>query len=303
MLKNYLTVALRALRRNTTYTVVNVTGLALGMTACALIMLLVHFQWSFDRFHEDSDRIYRTYFEWTDPDGERNFQAMMTPEFTETFRQAFPQVERATPYVTGRQNMQVGDDVMRFQLAEVHNDFFSMFSFPLASGDTENLLLSPDNIVLTRSTASALFGVPAEETAGLIGRNVSITRGTNIYDFTVAGIAEDVPANSSIIFDAAISFENYERLSIGGNNWGGRVSTYALLVPGSTGATVEAGSAEFIATHFGEYVEALRGSDQLAEGDDAYSFNLQPITAMHSDTEVWMPYEISAHNPRYALKK
>ena len=301
MLKNYLTVALRALRRNTTYTVVNVTGLALGMTCCALIMMLVHHHWSFDRFHENSDRIYRTYFKWQDPDGNVNIQAMMTPEFPETFRDAFPQVERATPYVTGNQNIEVGEDVTRLRVAEVHNDFFQMFSFPIIAGDGQEALMSPDNMVISRSSAVALFGVPEDNPAGAVGRTVSITRAENTYDFTVVAVSEDVPSTSSIVFDVAINFDNYQRLRLGGNNWGGRVSTYVLLVPGATGATVVEAATEFLEQTFGSYIEALRGSEQLAEGDDSYSFNLQPISELHSTLEVWIPYEAAQHNPMYSL--
>jgi len=301
MLKNYLTVALRALRRNTTYTFVNVTGLALGMACCALIMMLVHHHWSFDRFHDDADRIYRTYFQWQDPDGDVQVQAMMTPEFTETFREAFPQVERATPYVAASQNLEVGSDVTRLRVAEVHNDFFQMFNFPIVAGDAADALLSPDNMVITRSSAVSLFGVPEDNPADALGRTVSITRAENTYDFTVVAVSEDVPSTSSITYDVAINFENYERLRLGGNNWGGRVSTYALLVPGATGATVEAASGDFVDQIFGPYVEALRGSEQLAEGDDAYSFNLQPLTELHATLDVWVPYETAQHNPTYSM--
>lgn len=301
MLKNYLTVALRALRRNTTYTVVNVTGLALGMACCALIMMLVHHHWSYDRFHENADRIYRTYFQWQDPEGNQNVQAMMTPEFTETFRDAFPQVERATPYVTGNVNLEVGEDVNRLRVAEVHNDFFHMFDFPIIAGDEQQALMSPDNMVVTRSAAVSLFGVPEDNPSEALGETVSITLGDNVFTYTVAAVSEPPPSTSSITFDVAINFENYERLRLGGNNWGGRVSTYAMLVPGTTGTTVEAGAGDFVEQNYGPYIEALRDSDQMAQGDDAYSFNLQPITDLHSTLDVWVPYEASQHNPTYSL--
>ncbi|MDA0875561.1 MAG: ABC transporter permease, partial [Bacteroidetes bacterium] len=300
MLKNYLTVALRALRRHPTYTLVNVTGLALGMTCCALILMLVHHHWSFDRFHTDQERIVRTYFQWEDPAGDIQIQAMMTPGFTEDFRQSFPQVERATPYVAQEQNLQVGDQVTRFRLAEVHNDFLQMFSFPVVAGDAAEALVSPDQMVVTRSTAVALFGLDPQGISDAVGRTVSISRGENTYDFTVSAVTEDVPSTSSITFDALINFENYERLQLGGNNWGGRVSTWALLVPGATAADLLAASDAFTERIFGPYVEALRGSDQIAEGDDAWAFRLQPLSDLHMTPEVWAPYEAPRHNPMYS---
>ena len=301
MLKNYLTVALRALRRNSTYSIVNVVGLTLGMTCCALIMILVHHEWSFDRFHEDSEQIHRTYFEWKNPDGVWSYQAMMTPEFTESIRGEFPQIERATTYVTGQQNLKVGEDVVRQQLAEVHNDFFSMFSFPLLAGDKDQVLLSPDEMVITASLATTLFDVGPGTWSDALGKTVSITRSGTTYDFGVTGVLEDIPANSSITLNAAISFENYERLRIGGNNWGGRVSTYLQLTPGTTGADIESASLPFVDREFGSYIEALSSRDMLAEGDDAYGMRLQSLNKVHSSMAVFLPYEVNPHNPTYSL--
>ena len=111
MLKNYLTVALRALRRNSTYTVVNVVGLALGMACCALILVLVYHEWSYDQFHENADNIHRTYFQWQNPEGEKSYQSMMRPEFTEEIRTESPQVLRASTYVASFQNLEFGDQI------------------------------------------------------------------------------------------------------------------------------------------------------------------------------------------------
>lgn len=99
VLKNYLTVALRLLRRNKVYSAVNLVGLAVGMASCILIFMLVWHEWSFDRFHENAGDIYRTVLAYKSPDGEQHHQTMMTPTFTDSFRESFPMVERATPFV------------------------------------------------------------------------------------------------------------------------------------------------------------------------------------------------------------
>lgn len=300
MLKNYLTVALRTLRRNTTYTVVNITGLALGMTAFALIAMLVYHQWSYDRFHERADQIYRTYFEYYSPEGDQGIQTMMTPQFTEILRESFPQIERATPFVTGFQNLEVGTDVTQFRVAEVHNDFFNLFSFPLLAGDKSTVLLAPDEIVISERAAIALFAAEKGHYGDIVGKVISITRAENTYDFTVSGVSENTPAQSSIQFDAALSFENYGRLQLGGNSWGGRVTTYVQLVAGSTGATIEAASSEFVEQNFSRYITALSGAGMLAEGEGAYAMRLQPLTEMHLNPNIRLPYETPAHNPLYS---
>jgi len=301
MLKNYLLVALRALRRNTTYTIVNVTGLALGMACCALILMLVYHEWSYDRFHEHADSIHRTYFEYDEPGGEKSLQAMMRPAFTESFRESFSQIEYATTYVTGQQDMRVGDDVSQHTLSEVHNDFFEMFSFPLLSGDAATVLNAPEDIVLSRSLAAGLFGADENDWQRAMGETVSIPRGGNLYDFTVVGVFEDFPDRSSFDFDAAVSFENYGRIQLGGNNWGGRVSTYIKLREGIDAAAFEASFPEFTETEFATDIENLREADFLAEGEDTYRLKLQPLPELHTTPYVWAPYEATIHDPKYSM--
>ncbi|GMQ82781.1 MAG: hypothetical protein BMS9Abin05_2243 [Rhodothermia bacterium] len=104
-----------------------------------------------------------------------------------------------------------------------------MFSFPLALGDIETSLDDPGSTVITQATAGLMFELEPGNETDAMGRIVSVTRNETKYDFTVVGIVDDFPNNSSITLDAAISFENYGNIRLGGNNWGGRVSTYIQL--------------------------------------------------------------------------
>jgi len=280
MFKNYLTVALRTFRKHASYTAINVTGLAVGMACCVLIVLLVRHEWTYDTFHANADRIYRTYVSYTEPDGERQIQAMMTPEFTPTLTAAFPQIEAATRYVERPQDLQVGERYYDQRLMEADSAFFHIFTFPFLAGNPETALVNPNEMILSARAVDAMFP-DAQGYADALGRTVSITRDEYTYDFAVAGVIQNIPVNSSLVFDAAISFENYGRIRLGGNNWGGRTSTYVLLPENQSAEALEASFPPFVQTEFGEYISGLRDYDMLAEGDDAMQLNLQPLRQLH----------------------
>lgn len=302
MLKNYLTVALRSFRRGRLYAFVNVFGLALGMTTCALIFLLVYHEWSFDRFHTDADEIHRVYFEFEQPDGETGYQAMMTPEFTPAFKEAFPGIEAATRLVRNDLDFETDGEQYRKTAAEIDADFFRIFTWDVFAGDAGAAIEDPSQMVLTAETATSMFGVGPGSWQDAVGEVVTISNGDLTMEFTVGAVMQDFPNNSSISFDIAFSFENYDPIQLGGNNWGGRTSTYVRLADTATEASLEAAFPRYVETEFGEYIESMQGASYIMEGEatDVAALRLQPLTAMHADTDVWLPYEASAHNPMYS---
>lgn len=300
MLQNYFKIAVRNLRNHQAYTIINVSGLAVGMACCLLIFMLVRHEWSYDRFHEHTDRIYRTTIPYTAPDGTVNYQNMMFPDFTPLLAESFPAIEHATRFVQGSQDIQVGNEFFQQTMVEVDPPFFQIFSFPLLAGDPITALRDPSGMVITEEVAEAFFGVEAGRYAEALGQTVSISRNDVVHDFTITGVAETPPKNSSLQFEVAISFENYEEIYLGGNNWGGRTSTYILLKPEEDPAAFEEALQPFVATQFADYQEALRANEMLAEGDGVFQMRLQPLREMHLEPEVWMPYETAAHDPLYS---
>lgn len=300
MLRNYIKVALRRFRSGGTHATVNVVGLALGMAVCSLIFLLVHHEWSYDRFHANADRIYRVYLEYVSPDGEPGYQALMAPDFTPSFKSSFPQVEGATRFAKSERDFRIDDEMTREDLAEVDADFFRMFSFPSVAGDAVAAIADPTSAVLTTEAAAALFDIRDGNWQRAIGQSFEIPVDETSYSFSVGAVIEPMPNNSSIEFDAAISFENYDNIYVGGNNWGGRTTTYAMLSPGTDAGAFEASLRPFTDLEMGEYIANMRGAENIAQADDAYAMRLQPLTNMHQNVQVWLPYEADAHNPRYS---
>ncbi len=300
MLRNYLITTFRSLRKRIGYTFINVFGFSVGMACCLLIFMLVRYEWSYDRFHDNKDRIFRTTIPYETPEGERRYQNMMIPDFTPALDEAFPSIEAATRFVRGSQDFWIGEESFRQDMVEVDVPFFEIFSFPLLAGDPSTALSDPSGMVITRDAAAVFFELDENDAEQAMGQTVSIVRNEVAYDFIVTGVAENIPSNSSLQFDVAISFENYDNIYLGGNNWGGRTSTYILIDEGQTAEQLEAALAPFVDTQTGQYQEALRSNGFLAEADDAFRMRLQPLPALHQTPDVWVPYEESPHEPLYS---
>jgi len=300
MLRNYILIAFRNLRKHKVHAFINIAGLSLGMTCCLLLFLLIRHEWSFDRFHEDADNIYRTTIAYQAPDGSTHYQNMMFPDFTPQLEAEFPVIEKATRFVQSELDFEVGNELFRNGLAEVDAPFFEMFSFPLLAGDQATVLVDPASMVITTEIADSWFGAHGESYENAIGQLVSITRDEVTYDFTITGVAEVPPSNSSLDFEVVIPFENYDTIQLGGNNWGGRTSTYILLDPRTSPDDLEVALRPFIDLQFADYQDGLRSNGFLVEGDGVFNMHLQPLREVHRQPDVWVPYEVQPNDPVYS---
>lgn len=300
MLKNYLKIALRNLRKHKGYTFINVSGLAIGMACCALIFLLVRHEWSFDSFHEHADDIYKVVIEESQPDGGTDYRLLIPPATTPALQEAYPSIIRSTRVVAGTQDLHKGNEIFQQRLMEADSAFFTLFSFPFLAGDPVTALRDPGNMVITHEIATKLYGVQEGQFHTALGEIISIQRGENTYDFSVSGIIENLPLNSSLQFDAMISFENYENLRIGGNDWGGRTSTYIQLAEGEDPAALEAALPPFTEVEFADRIEARRSGGFIGEGANAFRLILQPLRDVHLNPVIGTAYEVGPHNPLYS---
>ena len=195
MLKNYLKIALRNLRRYKGYTAINVTGLAVGTACCLLIMLYVRDELSYDRHHDNAERIVRVLV-----GEEQTFTPTMVGPL---FMREFPEVETAARlYPLGMFRpivVRYGErafEESRFFYAD--STVFDVFTLPFVAGAPQNALTRPETLVLTASTARKYFG--AENPVGQI---VQVGSGV---DYEVTGVIEDLPSTSHVQFDVLGSF-------------------------------------------------------------------------------------------------
>jgi len=281
MWKNYVLVAYRNLLKHKVFSAINLLGLALGMAACLIILHYVQFEFSYDRFHEKADRIYRVQHDRY-IDGELQYQKAQTFIPTgEAMMNEYPEVEDYTTMfrISNESDIVVthlADDgeTLRFAEKEVYHvkgDFFEVFSFPIIAGNSEIKHLEPKTALISQSTAKRYFG---EESA--IGKVISHNYAES---YKIVGVFEDIPTNSHIKFDFLFAWQEVTDNDSGGDNenwrWDG-FYTYLLLTPDADSSTLEAKFPSFVAKYITGKVNNNINS----------SFSLQPLTAIHLNSNL-----------------
>lgn len=217
MIKNYLIVTVRSLLKNGFYSFINISGLALGITCSILILLWVADETSYDKFHPKADRLYQV---WVNAhfDNRINSWTSVPLPTHEALKTANANIVRSLVTDWGGDHLLAvsQDKRMNKRGFYVSEEFLEMFEFPLLEGDAAQVLDEASNIVITESTAKALFGdTPA------MGK---IIRVDNQYDLTVAGVLKDIPTNSSFEFDFLLPYKHWrvasEWLKRNETNWG-----------------------------------------------------------------------------------
>lgn len=241
MLRNYLKVAIRNFTRQPGYTLLNVLGLTLGVTATLFILLYITEELSYDKYHENADRIYRISSDITEPDNAFKWSVTQFPLGPEVKRK-FPDVEQYVRFIpNGRtrfeseQNFYFED---RVYLAD--STLFEVFSFDLVQGDPTTVLHEPNTIIISESLAARIFG---EENP--IGKALK-TDNPNRPNYEIKGVFKDMPQNSHLIANAIISANTIPNSTTTGG-WGGFGHyTYVLLGNDAVPAQFEAKLGEII---------------------------------------------------------
>src|SRR5688572_21536399 len=201
MLKNYLKTAWRNLMKNKAFSFINILGLTIGITVCMMIYVFIMNEFSVDRFHKNSNHIYRV-MRGAAVDGKTMSVAYLSGAHTPALLNDFKgQITNAVRVAQNDNLFSVGDKSFheRNEL-DVDPGFFSLFSFPLIKGTPATVLNELNNVVLTESTAKKYFG----SIDNAMGKIITLNKTTPL---TVTGIAKDVPSNSHLSFDIVTSLE------------------------------------------------------------------------------------------------
>jgi ABC-type antimicrobial peptide transport system permease subunit len=224
MVKNYLKITIRNIKKHKGYSFINISGLAVGMACCILILLWVKDEMSFDRFHENSDVIYRVTEHQYNSSGDY-FPVAVTPwPLAEALKNDFPEIVESSRLriLSGRLISAKEKKSYERDFVAVDPSFLKMFSFPLVKGDITNALTEPNTILITEDTAARYFGKDDP-----IGKILTYN---NRYDFKVTGVLGNVPHNSHIQFDFLVPFESTLREFGWTDSWGtNNYTTYIQL--------------------------------------------------------------------------
>ncbi|RMG73535.1 MAG: ABC transporter permease [Bacteroidetes bacterium] len=241
MLKNFLTVAWRNLLRQKGYTLLNILGLTLGLSASLLIVLYLHQQLSFDRQHLRGDRIYRISSDIQETDAAFRWSISQLPLGPELKAQ-FPEVEHAVRFIPqDRVQITVGEqEFFDENLFATDSNVFEVFTFPLTKGDPATALAEPNSIVLDEELAARVLGRGGDTLGAVITLN-------DRQEVKLTGIMEKVPETSHIVPHGLLSTADME---VDPRQWGGfNIYTYVLLAEGTDPKAFEEGLARIIDLH------------------------------------------------------
>jgi len=231
MIKNYFKIAIRNIRRNSTYSILNIGGMAIGMASAILILLWVQNELSYDRFHKNADCLYRV-LENQFSEGGEVLQTALTPNaLAPALKKEYPEIIRSARYEGRAFPVQKDDDYLMEAGAFVDKDFLEMFNIEFVNGDNKSALAGPRSIVITEEMAKKHFGT---------GDPLGETLKSMNFVFTITGVVKSLPHNSHIQFDFLIPFEFYSELGADLNEWRYNATyTYIELLKGTDSKNVE----------------------------------------------------------------
>lgn len=289
MFLKYLSVTFRYLKKNLLSSIINLLGLAIGMTAFILIIQYVRFEMNYDSFHTEGERIYRI-------QQDRYNKGELTTQWAAgcsavgmALYQNFPEVENFTRFQTA--SGIISYDEKRFKEQKIYladTSFFEVFSFPLIEGDKSAILEKPFEVVLSESAANKYFG---DENPN--GKSILFNDG---LELNIVGIFKDAPVQSHLKPTIVVSWETLVRLQGPDVNtawqWDGFFN-YILLNPESDYKEFETKISAFIEETFG---------DDLIEYNSWAIYNLQPIRDIHLYSDFMMEMEANGNaRSTYAL--
>jgi putative ABC transport system permease protein len=207
MIRNYLKIALRNIRRYSAFSILNISGMTIGLTGALLLLLWVRYEYSFDRFQKNGKFIYRVVqFEKTG--GRLHLYATTPFPLAAALKKEYPEIYHSSRFHKWTTTFPKGDKTIRGKLALVDKDFLEMIKIEFVKGDKSTALNGPNDVVLTEEMARRYFG--SEDP---LGKTITVNPD---HKLTVTGVIKNLQRNSHFSTDCIGSFEFYSIL-YGGN--------------------------------------------------------------------------------------
>jgi putative ABC transport system permease protein len=259
MLENYFLTALRNIFRHKSFSFINVMGLALSMSVCLLIILIIQDQYRYDNFHVSGGRIYRVLTNNELADEFFNLFATTAFPMSDYLEQNYPAVERAATLrrIFGASDGRAENKVIPIDFIYADNGFFRIFDFPLRGKERDHAMEDPGTIILTQEAASKFFG-----TADPLGKPFSID---SVGEYIVGGIVPSTNLKSHIQFDALVPVGSMQ--TDRSEDWENVYSSYSyVMLREGTGPG-----------ELDEAFESIRRDRYAEDPERDFSFRLQPL--------------------------
>jgi len=277
MIRNYFKTLLRNMQKHKLHTTINLVGLGVAFTCAILLLLLVYFQFSFDRFHVNGDRLYEIYQHRISSKGDEIAASMSYPVAPTLIRENIG-IEKATRIKNSGHGVRYKEKDLDLSTRLVDPDFFSMFSFPVVDGDRVNPLGSEGNVVLSEDAAKRLLG-----TQEAVGQSVRVNIGGVWKALVVSAVLKDAPKNSSFKFDVLARSELDPEYPLNKDRWDAEQHTvFVQLAPGATQKSVEQHLRELAKKYNIVDTAYLKNSGYLKDvNGDLLSLRLMPLAEIH----------------------
>jgi len=273
MFRNYFKIAWRNITRQKGYSLINITGLAIGIAACLLILQYVSFELSYENFQVNKDRIYRVKQDRYDNGKLSTVWASGAYAVGNSFKDAIPEIEdyvklvQRDPVIAEVNNQPLKIDKVFY----AGSSFFNIFTYPLIAGDKATALKEPFTAALSKTSARRIFGG-----ANAIGKTLELNRRRT---YKITAVFEDAPANTQIRPDILLSYVTFVKQTTDSSGKGPETAwewdgclTYLLLHKGADPAVVE--------NKFKPIVDKFTAAD-MKKFNSAVNYYLQPLKDIH----------------------
>ena len=280
MIRNYILIAFRNIVRQKGYSLINISGLAVGIMSCLLILLYVTDELSYDRFHEKGDRIYRLIFRYTSPNGEAFNHSIGPYRLADELSVRYPEIEEVVrlsfPTPMELRNGEIAFTEDNVLLAD--SNIFRVFTIDALAGDPATALTEPFTCMISNEVARKFFG---EENP--VGKSLQTDTPAGEAEIRITGVFRKFPGNSHVRPDVLVSmstadyvFNDREKY-----NWGeGTVAYYLLLTDGTSREDLEA-----------KFPALINEAFNAEDASESVKYWLQPLYDTHLKSDLRFDFE------------
>lgn len=288
MLKNNFKIALRNILKHKGFSIINISGLAIGIACSILIFLFASYELSYDSFHEKGNRIYRLAVRALIGDTKIRQTYSSAITFTKLLEE-FPEIETGVKFLRlGRVPVKIDDRTFyEAKIYAVDSTFYDVFTIPLIHGNPRKALAQPNTIVLSKNTALKYFG-RTDIIGSLVTGNFTTRTGEKLYKVT--GVSENVPNNSHFHYDILVSSTSFPSY-INSTGWSNNnFISYIVLQKGNSQKELQAKLMPFTRKYMGE----ARFDEWVAKGN-YWEYYLQPLRDIHLTSDLNGEFEANGN--------
>jgi putative ABC transport system permease protein len=256
---------------------ITVIGLSVASACLLLIYLYVSQEIGYNSFHENKESIFRVNYFIGHADGTKVSSIYLDPKLSEILKNKIPQVKRSTAFRNAHNpSMKFENQNFEEKTFITEQDFFKIFSFKMIIGNKDKVFENPDEIVITLSLADKFAAIDSCTKEELIGKPVFFIK-TGDQPFTISGIMEDVPKNSSLQFDALIPYK-YEGAFNSSSNMFGNSTIFYKVTGNENTHLAEEQINKLLKEHYTNLLDEQKNRNVLINSDEAFTAFSLPIT-------------------------